>query len=483
MEELFAVWDERYYKTHGPLHRRVRELCERFLRCGDLHFGFLRLRCTNPDCTRKDEKFLPFSCKTRGFCCSCAQRRALGWAERMVEEVLPVVDYRQLVFTIPRRLRKFFLFDRALYGDLCRAAYASTRDYLRRLAPRGFPRLKKAVPAMIASPQSFGDLLLPHPHCHALVSLGLFSPEGVFCRMEDVDFSGLEELFRERFFKIMVRRGKITPEIVEDMQRWPHSGFNVNSDRKIQPQDRKELEGLLCYMERAPVSLRRLNYRPDGRVHYQGTRVHPRLGIDHQLLSPLDFLALLIPHVLLRYEVTIRTYGALSTTFRKKVGWIEDHPVKEPPPESMAASQSLRGPGPAVPALLPADPQVPTTATSAAVEEEDDEFQRKRRRNWAKLISKVWLEDPQVCHRCGKPMAIVAAITSPGQDDVIEKVLRHLQIWDPPWQCQRAPKARAPPQPLEFDDAAPPSEPEFIDPPVDDELYFVDPPAGDDWLG
>ena len=80
-------------------------------------------------------------------------------------------------------------------------------------------------------------------------------------------------------------------------------------------------------------------------------------------------------------------------------------------------------------------------------------------------------------------MAIVAAITSPGQDDVIEKVLRHLQIWDPPWQCQRAPKARAPPQPLEFDDAAPPSEPEFIDPPVDDELYFVDPPAGDDWLG
>ena len=45
--------------------------------------------------------------------------------------------------------------------------------------------------------------------------------------------------------------------------------------------------------------------------------------------------------------------------------------------------------------------------------------------------------------RCGKPMPIVAAITSPGQDDVIEKIL---------------------------------------DPPVDDELYFVDPPAGDDWL-
>ena len=177
--------------------------------------------------------------------------------------------------------------------------------------------------------------------------------------MEDVDFSGLEELFRERFFKIMERKGKITREIVEDMQRWPHSGFNLNWDRRIQAENRKELEGLLCYMERAPVSLRRLTYRPDGMVHYQGTRFHSRLGIDHQLLTPLEFLALLIPHVLLRYEVTIRTYGALSTTFRKKVGWIEGPPVKEPPPQSVVESQPLPGPEPApeVSALLVGRPQ------------------------------------------------------------------------------------------------------------------------------
>ena len=143
----------------------------------------------------------------------------------MVEEVLPLVPYRQLVFTIPRRLRKYFLFERSLYGDLCRSAYASTRDYLRQEAPQAFPRLKKAVPAMIASPQSFGDLLVPHPHCHALVSLGLFSPDGVFCPMEDADFSGLEALFRERLFKLMVQRGKISEEIAEDMRRWPHSGM------------------------------------------------------------------------------------------------------------------------------------------------------------------------------------------------------------------------------------------------------------------
>ena len=126
------------------------------------------------------------------------------------------------------------------------------------------------------------------------------------------------------------------------------------------------------------------------------------------------------------FPLSIPLYGALSTTFRKKVGWIEDPPAKEPPPESVAQSQAL--PEPEVAALLPDDPKVHTTVTIGAQEEQDDEFQRKRRRNWARLIAKVYMEDPQVCRTCGKPMRIIAAITSPGQDDVIERILRHLQL-------------------------------------------------------
>ena len=90
-------------------------------------------------------------------------------------------------------------------------------------------------------------------------------------------------------------------------------------------------------MDRPPVSLRRLTYRAqNGLVQYRGTKVHPRLGIDHQLLPSVDFLALLVGHVLLRYEITKRTYGALSTTFRKRVGWVATPPVKEPPREAFA---------------------------------------------------------------------------------------------------------------------------------------------------
>ena len=123
---------------------------------------------------------------------------------------------------------------------------------------------------MVVSPQSHGDLLTLHPHAHSICSLGLFRPDGVYLPMEHVDFSGLESVFRERFFRLMLRRQKVRPETVERMRAWDHSGFNVDFARRIDADDRGGLEGLLSYMERAPVSLRRLTYRSDGMVHYQG---------------------------------------------------------------------------------------------------------------------------------------------------------------------------------------------------------------------
>ncbi len=42
LEELWRVYDERFARTCGPLHPRVRDLMEAYVRCGDPHFGFLK---------------------------------------------------------------------------------------------------------------------------------------------------------------------------------------------------------------------------------------------------------------------------------------------------------------------------------------------------------------------------------------------------------------------------------------------------------
>ena len=79
-------------------------------------------------------------------------------------------------------------------------------------------------------------------------------------------------------------------------------------------------------------------------------------------------------------------------------------------------------------------------------------------------------------------MKIVAALTSPHKDEAIEKILRHLKLWAPPWKRER--KARGPPRrgagedtPEERDDLSPA---ELIDPERDIDEHAVDPPWQDD---
>jgi hypothetical protein len=261
--------------------------------------------------------------------------------------------------------------------------------------------------------------------------------------MEDLDFSGLEQIFRERFLQMMIRRGKIVPETADLIGSWEHSGFNLGWNRKLQADDRQGLQGLLSYMERAPVSLRRLTYRCDGRVHYQGTRLHPRLGVDHQLLSPVEFLATLVPHILLRYQISSRLYGVISTRTRRRLDWIEHPPTCKPPPQYGPAPQ-IHPPLP--PATAAGPPPKTQTARPGRPEREDEcvaPFVQERRRNWARLIRQTWLADPELCPSCGERMKVLAAISSPAQDDIIEKILKHINRWNPPWQAER--RARGPP--------------------------------------
>jgi len=157
----------------------------------------------------------------------------------MVHEVLPDVPYAQLVFTIPKMLRRAVLFDRKLYGELCRSAYGATGKFFE----VHFPGLEKAVAAMVAAPQSFGSLLNFHPHVHAVCSLGVFTRDGVFHPVpEDLDFTPLEGLFRDEVFRAFLKRGAVTEERVELLRSWRHSGFGVDASRRVAKGEREELE-------------------------------------------------------------------------------------------------------------------------------------------------------------------------------------------------------------------------------------------------
>jgi len=396
-DELERVWEERYEREYGFWRPVVRHVVEQFLDCGDLRCGFARLWC--PTC-RKD-LLLPYSCRRRCFCPSCCQKRALLFAEHVDKEVLADLPVRQYVITIPKMLRLCFKYDRKLLGLLSQCFYASVKELFQDAAND-----RHSLPGMIASLQTYGDDPTRfHPHLHSLVTDGLVSADGSSVPIPCPDPACLMELFRHKLIKALLAREKISPRLVEIMQNWAHPGFSVFQGGAISPDDHEARRRVAGYMVHPPISLERLRYRPEtGQVIYYGRQ--RGCGGDAgaspaRIFSALDFLAALCLHVPDSGQQLVRYYGAFSNARRVPPG----APASASPP--------------------PAGAQAMPQHDSASGEE----FARVRRRSWARLIKKVYEADPLVCPPCSGPLKIISLI---GDAPVIEKILRHLKLWDRP---------------------------------------------------
>jgi hypothetical protein len=72
----------------------------------------------------------------------------------MTENILYPLPHRQYVFTISKLLRPYFKFDRKLLGKLSQCAYQSLKEFFQATLNR-----KEAVPGVVVSIQTFGDLV------------------------------------------------------------------------------------------------------------------------------------------------------------------------------------------------------------------------------------------------------------------------------------------------------------------------------------
>ena len=112
LREFLDVLDGETESNGLPVH--VRQELERYLRCGILAHGFVRVWC--PHC--KDDLLVGFSCQGRGVCSSCSGRRMADTAGRWVDRVLPGVPWRQWVLTVPFELRLWMAWDPALMTEV-----------------------------------------------------------------------------------------------------------------------------------------------------------------------------------------------------------------------------------------------------------------------------------------------------------------------------------------------------------------------------
>ena len=297
------------------------------------------------------------------------------------------MPHRQWVFSIPKRLRIYFMAHRRLLAELSRRAWKVLSQYL-----KAGVSYADAAPGGVIAVQTFGDFQNFHPHLHIIATDGCFYGNDMFIRGPAPVPSDLEEAFRREIFKLLKKEGMITDFIIDNMMGWHHSGFNVYCGKTLWPGDEEGIENLARYIIRASFSSERMTYIPADDTQTGTAKViyESRDGRTSKTFDALDWLAQLTTHIPNRREQMVRYYGYYSNKsrgMRKKAGLDDNVPA-------MAA-----------PALTPL----------------------AMRQKWAQLIQKIYQVDPLLCPKCQGDMKIIAFIETA---DIIEMILKHLGLWE-----------------------------------------------------
>jgi hypothetical protein len=176
----------------------------------------------------------------------CHQKRVVEFGERLCEDVLKYLPHRQWVFSIPKRLRIYFMYDRRLLAKLSLRAWKILKLRLEQAVP-----CEDAVPGAVIAVQSFGDFQNLNPHLHIIATDGCFYGSGSFMVSPMLNPRELEGLFRHEILKLLKAEGKINDRVIENMMGWHHSGFNVYCGAAIWPHNEDGLENLARYIIRA----------------------------------------------------------------------------------------------------------------------------------------------------------------------------------------------------------------------------------------
>jgi len=454
--------------SHGRyLPAYVTKEFDEFMKCGRLEHGFLRVRCE----ACHDEKLLAFSCKKRGFCCSCGARRMVDSAALLVDEILPHQPMRQWVLTVPFPLRFLFARQPAVMGKVLGIVYRAIATHLTRKA--GFTKATARTGAVTLI-QCFGGALNAHIHFHMLFLDGVYTDNkhGTlgFHRLKaptNDELIQLTHTIAHRVGRYLERQGMLVRDTdqsyltadavgadnespmshllgssityriamgsqqgrkVFTLQTLPDceddqfasrvgnvAGFSLHAGVAARAHERDKLERLCRYIARPAVSAKRLSMTRNGQVRYE-LKTPWRNGTTHVIFEPLDFISRLVALIPKPRVNLTRFHGvfAPNSKHRAQVTPAKRGKIKKP--------RSLD------------DDQTAAECRAAMT--------------WAKRLKRVFGIDIETCGECGGDVKIIACIEDP---EVIQKILAHLDDRASPADLSLLPKCRAPPAAGLFD--------------------------------
>ena len=225
---------------------------------------------------------------------------------------------------------------------------------------------------------------------YPLLSLGELA---TFRVLPPLPETALCEALRHNVLDFLCTEGALAADLARRMLGWRHSGFSVHNGIRSKAADAEARQRLARYMIRCPFALEKMRYDPGSGMVVYRSKLHATLKRNYQLMPALKWLRLLMNHIPDKYEHLVRYYGYYSNRSRGV--------------RRLAQQAGDTAPSPVI---------------------DDTPVDTRRKANWARLIQKVYEVDPLECRHCGGALRIIALIDDA---DVIERILKHLDRWNP----------------------------------------------------
>jgi len=431
---------------------------DKFLSCGILTEGFVRLKCD--DCTHSI--ILAFSCKCRGFCPSCAGRRMSERSIHLADNVIPFVPTRHWVLSVPFELRYWMASDDKLLKEVNKILCDEINNYLRKKARK--LGIKGGETGIVSYLQRAGSALNLNLHFHLLVLDGIYTVDGegdpVFHRIPGIyeqEVGRVVDGVSRRVIKYLRKSGKLPiegeevciadPTSDEDLtlshlkrasisshialgpraglrvrriggsfgyeEEIPKSqgygcasknGFSIHAATSIKAHERDRLEQLLRYLGRGPVAHDKISLDHNGNILYELKKSFD--GATHVPLSPLEFIEKLASIIPPPYRHQVNYYGCLSSHSKLRPLIVPDQQVNAGPAEKKPSKGVL------LEELLSGDFEEVAEKPSRYIP-------------WAELLKRTFGIDLTVCPHCGGHVRVIAAII---RKEAIQEILGHLNL-------------------------------------------------------
>ncbi len=290
---------------------------QKIIDCHNKNLGCSVFQC--PKC--HDFIFVGHTCKSR-MCPSCGYK----YKNERVENILQTAyncKHRQIVFTIPKELRKYFyhpfkrrinILFKAVNLTIWSLFNESFKYDKKRKKMKKYISKIKSTPGFFAFLHTFGRDLKWNPHIHVLIAEMKLCSNGLISKFEYFDFNALSKRFQKILLDLLEE--EIGPSFKKEKflsyKNHPN-GFYVYAEKKEFKNLKDGIEYVTRYCGRVPISENRI-------INYDGKNVtfcyndHKDESYHEITISAEQFIITLINHFVPTNFKIIRYYGF----YRKK---------------------------------------------------------------------------------------------------------------------------------------------------------------------